>query len=404
MSKWLNGPCRHAELLHFIAQKEAKCLELRSQLAGHEAELLQRMFFSRPLFADADADVYFAVKEKWKRIINRGLSSSPSPQSSGLVTSSSGNFYPISPPNPGQSTVVLDGIKEGVQGVSRFLAAGLESITQSSPVASSHDAASKVPRKGPPQQLQLGSSAWRTGHAQKESQSSSCTTTTTTSALAFSSASQRSSMTSTSSLARDDYEGTLDTGATSASAAEEIESDFGDFEAGPSGSLHPPVHSGEQMLIVRDTGATPTMSPNPAFHSQTPAKATEDFPSDFDWDDDGWDPKPSTPAVKESSPKTTKAREIKQTSNSSQQKNGKPSEVGSLPGVSSIPGISTFGILPSAPNSWVENMGKKIDQIQKSSTCVSLRFFLVFYVDSLLLASPRAKNEHPFSSRTCRRA
>ena len=33
---------RHAELLHFIAQKESKCLELRSQLAMHEAELLQR--------------------------------------------------------------------------------------------------------------------------------------------------------------------------------------------------------------------------------------------------------------------------------------------------------------------------------------------------------------------------
>lgn len=36
-------PSRHAELLHFIAQKESKCLELRSQLAMHEAELLQRM-------------------------------------------------------------------------------------------------------------------------------------------------------------------------------------------------------------------------------------------------------------------------------------------------------------------------------------------------------------------------
>lgn len=32
---------RHADLLHFIAQKESKCLELRYQLAVHEAELLQ---------------------------------------------------------------------------------------------------------------------------------------------------------------------------------------------------------------------------------------------------------------------------------------------------------------------------------------------------------------------------
>ena len=35
---------RHAELLHFIAQKESKCLELRSQLASHEAELLQCIY------------------------------------------------------------------------------------------------------------------------------------------------------------------------------------------------------------------------------------------------------------------------------------------------------------------------------------------------------------------------
>ncbi|KAH8998122.1 hypothetical protein EDB92DRAFT_1941794 [Lactarius akahatsu] len=31
---------RHADLLQFIAQKESKCLELRSQLAAHESELI----------------------------------------------------------------------------------------------------------------------------------------------------------------------------------------------------------------------------------------------------------------------------------------------------------------------------------------------------------------------------
>ena len=182
-------------------------------------------------------------------------------------------------------------------------------------------------------------------------------------------------MTSTSSLAREDDEGTLDAGTTSTSTAEEIESDFGDFEVGPSGSLQPMVPSGEQMLIVRDTGATPTMSPNPAFHSQTPAKTTEDFPSDFDWDDDGWDTKPKVLAVNVAPLKATKA---KQASSSSQPKAAKPSEAATLPGVSSIPGISTFGILPSTPNSWVENMGKKIDQIHKSSTYVvsALLYFL----------------------------
>jgi len=80
---------KHAELLHFIAQKESKCLELRTQLAVHEAELLQ-------------------LKRKWERIVSRrygGREDVTSP------TSSSSN--------------VLEGIKEGVQGVSRFLAAGL---------------------------------------------------------------------------------------------------------------------------------------------------------------------------------------------------------------------------------------------------------------------------------------
>ncbi|KAF5388704.1 hypothetical protein D9757_004823 [Collybiopsis confluens] len=45
---------KHAELLHFIAQKESKCLELRTQLTAHEAELLQ-------------------LKKKWERIVARGF-------------------------------------------------------------------------------------------------------------------------------------------------------------------------------------------------------------------------------------------------------------------------------------------------------------------------------------------
>ena len=43
---------RHADLLQFIAQKESKCLELRSQLAIHESELLE-------------------LKRKWERIVRR---------------------------------------------------------------------------------------------------------------------------------------------------------------------------------------------------------------------------------------------------------------------------------------------------------------------------------------------
>lgn len=46
------------DLLRFIAQKEAKCLELRTQLAQHEGDLL-------------------VLKRKWERIVSKGL-----PQSS----------------------------------------------------------------------------------------------------------------------------------------------------------------------------------------------------------------------------------------------------------------------------------------------------------------------------------
>ncbi|CUA74297.1 hypothetical protein RSOLAG22IIIB_11116 [Rhizoctonia solani] len=44
---------KHKDLLHFIAQKEAKCVELRAQLATHEADLLQ-------------------LKKKWERIVAKG--------------------------------------------------------------------------------------------------------------------------------------------------------------------------------------------------------------------------------------------------------------------------------------------------------------------------------------------
>ncbi|KAK0472680.1 hypothetical protein EDD18DRAFT_1229824 [Armillaria luteobubalina] len=75
---------KHADLLHFIAQKESKCLELRSQLAVHEAELLQ-------------------LKRKWERIVSRGFEKqqqipSPSPSSS-----SSSSTTTLATPPPQQS-------------------------------------------------------------------------------------------------------------------------------------------------------------------------------------------------------------------------------------------------------------------------------------------------------------
>lgn len=72
-------------------------MELRSQLAIHEAELKD-------------------LKRKWERIVSRGMDrayNTPSASSTSALSPSTGNG------------VVLDGIKEGVQEVSRLLTSGL---------------------------------------------------------------------------------------------------------------------------------------------------------------------------------------------------------------------------------------------------------------------------------------
>lgn len=106
---------RHADLLRFIAQKESKCLELRSQLVVHETELKE-------------------LKRKWERIVSRGMdraySSTPSPASVSPNPSSNshaaahGLAAALLP--TGNTGAVLGGIKEGVQDLGRLLAAGLD--------------------------------------------------------------------------------------------------------------------------------------------------------------------------------------------------------------------------------------------------------------------------------------
>ncbi|KAH0834931.1 hypothetical protein J3R83DRAFT_10617 [Lanmaoa asiatica] len=79
---------KHADLLHFIAQKERKCLELRDQLAAHEKDLAE-------------------LKRKWERIVNRGHDPFPNPL-----------------PTAGLGGTALDGLKEGV----RMIAAGFSDL------------------------------------------------------------------------------------------------------------------------------------------------------------------------------------------------------------------------------------------------------------------------------------
>ncbi|OBZ77724.1 hypothetical protein A0H81_02425 [Grifola frondosa] len=74
---------KHADLLRFIAQKESKCLDLRSQLAVHEAELAQ-------------------LKRKWERIVSRGMdraySAAPAPaaRNSSILTNTTASSVRLS--------------------------------------------------------------------------------------------------------------------------------------------------------------------------------------------------------------------------------------------------------------------------------------------------------------------
>ncbi|KAI0827074.1 hypothetical protein BC628DRAFT_1370695 [Trametes gibbosa] len=145
---------KHADLLRFIAQKESKCLELRSQLAAHEAELAQ-------------------LKRKWERIVSRGMDRAYS-----------------QPPQPGSgsSSLLSGAMKDGVQGMGRMLAAGLSDLSSNS--------VSQTPPRTPVLALRTGRIQ---GHASHQSMSS-----VSTSATSLTSSSVRLSQSSASSLAFDD--------------------------------------------------------------------------------------------------------------------------------------------------------------------------------------------------------
>ncbi|KAI1798080.1 hypothetical protein LXA43DRAFT_978632 [Ganoderma leucocontextum] len=140
---------KHADLLRFIAQKESKCLELRSQLAAHEAELAQ-------------------LKRKWERIVSRGMDRAYSQQA--------GN------PSLTPSSLLTDAVKD----VSRLLTAGLD-LSSPSPASSPL----------PPKASRLP------GHANTQSVSSVATSATSASRTNTSS-SVRLSQSSASSFAHDD--------------------------------------------------------------------------------------------------------------------------------------------------------------------------------------------------------
>ncbi|RDB16077.1 hypothetical protein Hypma_003433 [Hypsizygus marmoreus] len=300
----------HSELLHVIAQKESKCLELRSQLATHEAELLQ-------------------LKRKWERIVSRGF------EKAGLDGMTS--------PNGQGSGAVLEGIREGVQGVSRFLAAGL-SIGELSP----------HPLPPPP----------RPTHSNSQSNSSVST---------YATKSTRFSQSSASSLGEEPLP--------PASSSE---------QAGGDDTV--------QILMVHDTGATPTMSPNPAFMHQQQLREeqrrTDSAPhsarSSFDTTQESF---MSGSTIQSAKMHRRKSRDSHQfdillspnspmappqppsPSKSSEKLEAAKAKRASLngtafPPVSSIPGLAslTVGASSVPVSSWVGSVGKKWEELQRGST------------------------------------
>ena len=284
--------------------------------------------------------------------------------------------------------MVLEGIKEGVQGVGRFITAGLESIAHvgvaegNTPIPSSTDALSPTSSGNRRQSLKfpiplrLGS-----GHVSQSSSSTSASVTTAASSLSTS---------ATSLILESGTTQPLSPPLTSAFDETSNEYDeFGDFEEAPTRNLNglsEQEENSEQVLMVHDTGATPTMSPNPHFQRRSRIEAEQKSPtsdilgSGFD---SGWDewttsgaltkvdssrlPNPSSQTQTLSSSSVTPTVQPVPTK--------PPNRTTSLPGVSSIPGLASSsmsmnGATPQLMSAWVGSMGKKWGEIRESQTLV----------------------------------
>jgi len=258
------------------------------------------------------------VKRKWERIANRGFDKANGQSDS----------VPHATAISGQgSGAMLEGIKEGVQGVSRFIAAGLGEISSPSAPSSSR------------------------GHVASQSNSSIST---------YATKSTRFSQSSTSS--------------------------FGDDCHSAPGS---PLKEDDlvQILMVHDTGATPTMSPNFTFvhqQQQQQEKKAQQENAHFDVrTGSGAEISVRSDRVvklqRTVSPSRTSPLSISQPSPNSQvptdsanmkQKNKIYGNVSAgLPPASSIPGLGSLavGIGANAP-SWVGSVGRKWEELQKGST------------------------------------
>ena len=336
------------------------------------------------------------VKRKWELIVcgfDKSQNSTSSNPSSALSPSSP-FFNPLSasePPSspyfpllPSGHAPVFEGIKEGVQGMSRLLAAGLETIAGGpiDPSQPLHQARASTLQ--PPLPLLLHKSSKR--HGQKESQSSSSTiaSTSTFESVADTNTSATSVRTSFS------FDGSppVTTSPTSTTQintnGREGRHSLDKSEGQQSRHSTPSSDRSEQVLIVRDTGATPTMSPNPDFERKKRSKKLYEkeggrraltgrpVKKNAKKGDDEW----VNSDELLSSPRNAAVNG--QASSRSTTVISKPAA--SLPPMSGIPGLATMNLTgPTAQQvtSWMGTVGKKLGEIRGNSTCVVFGFPLI---------------------------
>jgi hypothetical protein len=230
---------------------------------------------------------------------------------------------------------MLEGIREGVQGVSRLIAAGLGEL-------------SPVPAPSSPS---LGQKPSRR-HSTQPSTSSVSTYTTNVSD------STRLSQSSASSLGDEST----------------LREEGGDNEKDTDG--------GTELLVARDTGEHPTLSASLALE-----RMLSDSSSDIDSDGkalanertmkihrrksrDRAKPPPLLPLSSNSfdPSTTTDSTGVKHIFKAKRASTNGPPPVASIPGVGSLAAVSSSGDQPVA--SWVDSMGKKWEEIQRGHTYV----------------------------------
>ncbi|KAL4073474.1 hypothetical protein J3A83DRAFT_2540859 [Scleroderma citrinum] len=311
---------KHADLLHFIAQKERKCLELREQLTMHEKELVD-------------------LKRRWERIVNRSLG--------GGGSGSYDNPVATSGTNAALGGLALDGFKEGV----RKIAAGLTDLGASGNIA---------PHSGHRPTKQ------HTTHSQRESDSSMSASADTSSGLS----NGHFSTSSVSSFCEgeggdDGVRDVNDVRSSSMDAAPPVlRSTSLHRRTARSRSREGSTDSADlQLKLVQQHGTTPkTVSDTHSaafqstFSSSPPPSAFKRTisPPNF----------PSPSSLSSPSPlPSTSTRDVKQSR--------RTSLAAAFPPASSVPGLGSLAMgasVGSPVTSWMGNVGKKLGGIQGTET------------------------------------